>query len=172
VKADLDGVSDEELVGIRRRLARRTRVGTTSGCWLWVGSIGTEGYGQFHIRGRLNGWLDRAHRVSYRARVGPIKGMCVLHRCDNPPCINPDHLFLGSRTDNNADKIAKGREARLAGVRNGRAKLSEHQASEALRRQSEGESLTRIGEDFGVTRGAIAHIVTGKNWKHISRTDA
>jgi hypothetical protein len=170
VKADLDGVTDDELAGIRRRLARRTRVDPVSGCWLWIGSIGTEGYGQFHIRGRLNGWLDKAHRASYRAHNGPLNGLCVLHHCDNRPCINPDHLFLGTRTDNNADKLTKGREARLAGVRNGRAKLSEQQAIEAASRSGKGESLMRIAKDYGVTRGAIAHIVTGKNWKHISRT--
>ncbi len=91
-----------------------------SGCWLWDGGIGRGGYGRFAV-GRKT---LRAHRVSYELHVGAVPrgeghhGTCVLHKCDNPPCVNPAHLFLGTNSDNTADRHAKGRDAK--GDRSGR----------------------------------------------------
>lgn len=77
-------------------------------CWPWAGATHNKGYGNIGIDGRTT----TTHRLAYSLAIGPIPdGMHVLHRCDNPPCCNPEHLFLGTNRDNHADKIAKGRQA-------------------------------------------------------------
>jgi hypothetical protein len=82
----------------------------TSGCWLWTGALGMDGYGiRVHLHGEERK-PRRAHRASWEIFRGPIPdGLWVLHRCDNPPCVNPDHLFLGTQTDNIRDAVRKGR---------------------------------------------------------------
>ena len=88
-----------------------------SGCWLWIGST-SHGYGQTNINGRP----QRTHRVSYEYHIGPIPDdQCVLHKCDNPPCVNPSHLFLGSQQENLKDMKVKGRG--IKGEMQGQAKL-------------------------------------------------
>lgn len=86
------------------------KVKKTDSCWLWTASSNGHGYGQFAVSRRLGKPLA-AHRVSFVIHVGPIpKGMFVLHRCDIPACVNPQHLFLGNQKDNMQDRIAKGRQ--------------------------------------------------------------
>src|SRR5687767_4720826 len=82
------------------------KVRKTDGCWLWTASRNAKGYGQIMYQRRP----IHAHRVSWQLANGPIPdGLCVLHRCDNPQCVNPGHLFLGTIVDNNRDMFAKGR---------------------------------------------------------------
>jgi hypothetical protein len=77
-----------------------------SGCWEWTGCRAPYGYGDFYV----NGKTIRAHRYSYQVFVGPLKkGMFICHKCDNPPCVNPDHLFQGTHTENVRDSLKKGR---------------------------------------------------------------
>jgi hypothetical protein len=92
------------------RFWRYSNEGEPDQCWEWTGKARHPfGYGVFGLGTRQAGTMQ-AHRFSYQLYVGPIPdGMCVLHKCDNPPCVNPDHLFLGTRADNNHDMIAKGR---------------------------------------------------------------
>ncbi len=83
-----------------------SRVRKSDGCWEWTGLVNESGYGRIYVYGRV----DRAHRLSYRIHLGPIpKGMFVCHHCDNPPCCNPSHLFLGTHMDNMRDATAKRR---------------------------------------------------------------
>lgn len=97
---------------------------------------------------------------------GPIPdGLQVLHRCDNPPCVRPDHLFLGTIMDNMHDKAQKGRTAR--GEKNGQAKLTPKQVRMIRKRIAAGETRTAIAADFHVTRTTIYFIATGKKWSHL-----
>lgn len=105
---------------VASRFADKVSPEPNSGCWLWTGSVGSHGYGQLSIPGKAP---ETAHRVSYRLHNGEIPaGMLVCHKCDNPVCVNPDHLFLGAPQVNALDCKAKGRNTK------GRAK-SEHTRS-------------------------------------------
>ena len=114
--------------------------------------------------------MKLAHRVSWEMSRGVIPfGLCVLHRCDNPPCVNPVHLFLGTRADNNADMAAKGRAR--AGVRrgesNGNAKLSSELVMGARSRWKGGEPQSSIARSLGVSRQTIWKLVHGVAWRHV-----
>jgi hypothetical protein len=90
------------------RLMRRTV--KTDSCWLWQGCRGPSGHGQIGLKVHGIKRLDATHRVAWRHYFGDIpSGLCVLHKCDVANCVNPEHLFLGSRTDNSEDKCRKGR---------------------------------------------------------------
>src|ERR1700761_3720809 len=92
-----------------------------SGCWLWVGSLNENGYGTIGVAYKT----QLAHRVSYRLHVGPIPdGLNVLHKCDVPCCVNPDHLFPGTQETNVIDMENKGRALHYEGEAHGRAKLT------------------------------------------------
>lgn len=134
------------------------------GCWGWTGKVNADGYGAIHHRHGL----ALAHRVAWEVAHGLIPdGQCVLHACDNPPCTNPAHLFLGTRADNNRDRRAKGRSA--VGSRSGRARLTEALVADLRRRHAAGEfhSISGVARDLGVSHGAISDAVRGKSWQHV-----
>lgn len=146
-----------------------------TGCWIWMAALVGRGYGLFRADGRL----VRAHRFAYELYVGPIlDGLCVLHKCDVPACVNPAHLFLGTQADNIADKCAKGRQAsgdrhgsRLhpektaRGEKIGNAKLTEEQVREI--RAAEGLSQQRLAVAFNVDQTLISQIRSRKIWRHV-----
>lgn len=104
-----------------------SKVSVTPACWLWTGARSGLRYGGLKHEGKVL----RTHRVSYELHKGPIPdGMSVMHRCDNPLCVNPDHLQIGTHLDNMQDMFSKGRRLPASGERNGRAKLSDQQAAE------------------------------------------
>jgi hypothetical protein len=100
-------------------LLRRITI-SKNGCWIFTGVKDESGYGRILVGSRKDGSRrsDRAHRVSYRIFRGNIGNLCVLHSCDNPACINPEHLFLGTKLDNSNDKINKNRHPNVAGAKN------------------------------------------------------
>ena len=129
-------------------------------CRNWTGYINSNGYGE----GWFNGRTQRAHRIAWQLYFGDIpKGLCVLHRCDNRRCVNPKHLFLGSVSDNNRDKITKGRHrfGVSNGEANGRAKLTEAQVQSIVRSHESGRTLGRI---YGIHYTHINRIKRGINW--------
>ena len=153
-----------------------------SGCIEWIGNIQTDGYGRFCFKRKI----ELAHRVSWRIYKGEIPhGACLLHKCDNPPCVNPDHLFLGDRGDNARDMASKGRqwiqqhpERRLdtlvcpihlkpRGEQHGLAKLKESQVIAIRERSSRGELNKHLAAEFCVAPTLIGGIINGYIWRHI-----
>lgn len=129
-----------------------------SGCWLWVGAFGNSGYGQMGHNTERGYQLICAHRFSWELHNGSIsQGLCVLHRCDNPRCVRPDHLFLGSRADNARDRDQKGRMA---------AKIDYIEANRIRESYATGRTTQRqLGIAFGLSNQQISRIVRGKRWK-------
>lgn len=151
----------------RERVLAKIDVRGGDDCWpIQSQAINRSGHRQVWWQGRM----VLAHRLVYELEVGPIPdGMVVMHRCDNPPCVNWNrHLHLGTVADNNRDRDIKGRHARLRGSKVGTSKLSEWQVREIRRRGDAGESHYAIADDYGVTQGCIWRIVRRLSWAHVT----
>lgn len=144
-------------------------------CWPWLAGRLPHGYGTFY-RDRDHHHAY-AHRMSYELAFGPIQdGMDVCHRCDNPPCVNPAHLFVGTRIDNVRDMVVKGRgrmgqyprTARQSGSARWNARLTEADIPLIRARLAAGERYKPIGAAFGVHDRTIADIARGLTWKHVT----
>ena len=131
-----------------------------SGCWLWDGYCLPSGYGRFAFRGRALA----AHRAAWEIFRGPIPDdFFVCHRCDTPACVNPEHLFLGTPRDNALDMIAKGRRP----TRRSKARLTINQVEEIKSRLARAERVADLAREFGMSKPAIHHIKSGRNWAAI-----
>lgn len=107
-----------------------------------------------------------AHRLSWEMHYGPIpEGKCVLHRCDNPPCVNPEHLFLGTRADNNYDRHMKHRTPK--GERHYGSFLKEDAVRRMRKMAAEGYGPAAIARVFGIEMRHAWLIIRGKRWKHV-----
>ncbi len=158
---------------ISDRIKRAVRVNESTGCWEWSQARGRGGYGVMSIGNKQH----YVHRVAYMLRLGGIpEGLWVLHRCDNPCCCNPDHLFLGTPKDNSADRNAKGRQAKgeacwrgrrpFKGSQNPRAKLDEEKAAKIrLEYSGGGVRLKDLGGKYGVSIQSIWKIVKGHRYQ-------
>ena len=128
-------------------------------CWVWTAYIIKSGYGILNAEGEKL----RAHCFSYERHYGVSVGkMHVLHRCDNPPCVRPDHLFLGTHQDNMADKQSKGRQPR--GEKSGQAKLTARDVLGIRQMLAGGASQHATAEEYGVSRSCVLAIHLGNNW--------
>lgn len=133
-------------------------------CWTWTGYTNKHGYGLITV-GRRKFY---AHRISWTLHNGDIPGdMRVLHRCDNPPCVRPDHLFLGTQPENLADMRSKGRGRAARGERHRIARLTEAQVLEIRRRYVTGEKRTELMREFSLNARHLWMIGTGQIWKHL-----
>lgn len=136
------------------------------GCWLWTGCTEEKGgYGQFYD-GRVKR-ARRAHVVMWEITHGKKvpKGRVVRHSCDNPPCINPQHLILGDHVDNVRDKVERGRQAR--GSTGGTSKLTEELVSTIRAEYADGAKQRELAEKYGVIQATISLIVNRKTWTHV-----
>ncbi|HEX5016165.1 MAG TPA: HNH endonuclease [Actinomycetes bacterium] len=128
-------------------------------CWRWLSAVDKDGYGKHTLRGRT----VRAHRFSYELSVGELSpGICVCHRCDNPSCVNPGHLFLGTNAENTADKVAKGRQAR--GESLPQAKLTAANIADIRILRTQGWTQQALADKFAVSQVQISKICRGKKW--------
>ncbi len=135
-------------------------------CWLWTRSTsGPKGgclYGQFFV----NGKHIKAHRYSWVICFGEIpKGLFVLHRCDVPLCVNPEHLFLGTQRDNVDDMMEKKRHT--FGEVNGRAKITESDVRLIRKLVGDGHPPSRVADSFGISGCTVSHIMCGRTWSHV-----
>lgn len=133
-------------------------------CWEWTGAqLSGVGYGRMRIAGKEM----LAHRLSWEMHhEQPPSDLCICHRCDNRLCVRPDHLFLGTRAENNLDAQNKGRTRGPTSENSHRAKLTRVEVDEIRRTyQRGGFSQERMGKMFGVTRTAISNVVRGRTWQ-------
>jgi hypothetical protein len=158
------------------------KVEITPTCWLWLGGKDHKGYGKFSIGSSRNEDGSRrnsmvsAHRFSYEFSYGAIPddgtyhGVCVLHKCDMPSCVNPDHLFLGTNAENVRDMDAKNRRVTVAkrGSDHANSILNESQVREIVRlHRVEKVTQLQLSKDFGVCHATINHIFMGRLWGHL-----
>ena len=177
-----------------QRFWSKVKIAGPDECWLWTAGGHGQGYGHFTITRRCY----KSHQVAKASVVGPIPpGSCVCHTCDNPPCCNPAHLFIGTDTDNARDKIAKGRarpqtgenhwmkkhpelikrgdqhhshlhpELRVRGSKHGNAILNEQLVVEIRDRHRSGETYRSMSAAFHVSRSTIKSVVTRRMWRHV-----
>lgn len=138
-------------------------------CWEWTAARNEHGYGVMRPVGRRSGPTVKAHRVSLMLADVGIDGLVIRHSCDNPPCVNPAHLSVGTKADNSADMVSRDRHAR--GSRSGASKLHERQVLEIRARAASGELHRLIAADYGVSRVTITNIVTRHTWRHLPADD-
>lgn len=130
---------------------------TESGCWIWTAALNNHGYGAFGVGYKVIG----AHRVSYQMYIGKLdKTDHVLHKCDNPCCVNPNHLFKGDQAKNMQDMAHKKRST--IGERNPQSKLTETQVCEI--RNEVGMTQLNIAKKHGISQSAVSFIRNGKRW--------
>jgi hypothetical protein len=133
-------------------------------CWKWVGARKPSGYGNFYLDGKYVGAHCAAFVLFFNKKVP--HGMYVCHRCDNPSCVNPAHLFLGTPAENQSDMARKGRAVgmRCGGELHPMAKLTEAKVAEIRRRRSAGERLKVLAHAFSVSEATISLIARRKIW--------
>lgn len=140
------------------------KVSKSDGCWEWTGAISQKGYGNFWDGARY----VNAHKFSWEFQHGKAPDrMCVCHVCDNPKCVRPDHLFIGSYSDNMQDCSKKGRLNHYFGESSPAAKLTEAQVLEIRRAHAQGARMSDLARRYGLTQSSIALIVRGINWSHL-----
>lgn len=167
---------------MRRRLLTGARsdafwrhVQKGAGCWEWAGTRRPDGYGVFFIAGVGQG---RAHRIAWELTNGPIpEGLYVCHKCDNPPCVRPDHLYIGDQKRNIGDAVARGRTPRgkahhlskidQNGERNRNAKLTAPQVLAIRRLYLSGVSKHDIAPLYGIHPNSVNRLVSGRRWAHL-----
>lgn len=137
-------------------------VGSPYICWEWLGAKNVWGYGVCTFSGKT----AASHRVAWEIANGPVPdSKHVLHRCDNPPCCNARHLFLGTHTENMEDKASKGRCSTIHGEGQKNSKLTTAKVNEIRQKRAVGATVTAIAAEYGVSKSVISEVVNGRSWK-------
>lgn len=156
---------------ITRYLSKINNLGRADACWEWNAGADADGYGIFWDGTYLESGHPRyvrAPRWTYEQFVGPIpQGHNICHTCDNPPCVNPAHLFTGTDAVNHADREAKGRGRRMHGSTHVESKLTEVQVLTIRQRRARGETQASLAEEYGVSAALLSKIINRKVWTHI-----
>lgn len=141
------------------------RVQKQEGCWLWTGHLIKHGYGRFNCYGSQ----FSAHRISWELHFGVIPdGLFVLHKCDNPSCVRPEHLFVGTQADNVRDMTKKGRAHKASGEDHASVKLTWKKVRSIRERYAAGGiSVRQLAREHGLTNGAMWQAIREKTWKEI-----
>lgn len=155
---------------LEQRFWDKIVVGRPDECWPWTAGDNGSGYGRLFVE---KGRKVYAHRFAYALAAGkePPADLCVCHRCDNPPCCNPAHLFLGSKAENNADMAAKGRARppTVRGEQHGLSRLSEDDVREIRASYAAGgRSQRALARQFGVDQALIWMVIHRKAWAHVT----
>jgi predicted XRE-type DNA-binding protein len=158
-----------------QRFWSKVTPGDPSDCWEWRGARHPSGYG-FLYAGSLyqgNKRFVRAHRLSWEIHNGASvpKGLCVLHHCDNPPCVNPAHLYVGDRADNARDRAERNRGKQQHGETNDNAKLTEAQVREIDELVKGGATQMEVAARFGIKQPQVSRIIRRETWREIWRDD-
>jgi hypothetical protein len=160
----VDVMAQKNIQRFREKFSRSGR------CWEWCAAKNRDGYGLFVL-----GKLMPAHRAAWLLFRGEIPAaMYVCHSCDNRACVNPAHLWLGTQTDNMRDKVGKGRcghtapKKPVSGSRHHNSKLTEDAVREIRALARTGVTQAAIATLFGVTDGAVSHVLTGRTWSHVA----
>ena len=142
-----------------------SKVDKTGDCWEWTGATVPFGYGMYKFKGKS----CHAHRVSYELQYGEFdETLMVLHKCDNPPCVKPNHLFLGTQKDNMQDRDRKGRNNQVKGELQPMSKLKEHEVLEIRRKYIPLKyGIRRLALEYRVSHSTISNIIKNKSWKHL-----
>lgn len=149
-----------------QKVDRAPGQGPRGDCWLWIGALNDSGYGKLTANGSK---AYRAHRFSYELENGPLAaGACVLHRCDTRRCVRPDHLFEGTRSENNADTKSKGRSrgGQGKGSAHPRAVLNEHYIKLIWFFRGRGHGASAIGRMLQLNRRTVQNVLSGNSWSH------
>lgn len=153
---------------IEERFWTKVNKNTENGCWEWVAAKVRHGYGRIMVQKKVK----LTHRVSWELHNGPIpEGLHVLHRCDNPSCVRPEHLFLGNQEENMRDMVIKGRSSHSTGT-NGenhyRAKITTKDVRDMRKKYSNSKTPLRVvAQEFGLSKTHVNKILLRKIWKHI-----
>lgn len=151
------------------RFWRNVKVGVDNDCWIWVSGCKTKkGYGVI-LEGGRGTKVHYTHRYSYRIHKGQIpEGILVLHSCDNPSCVNPSHLFLGTQSDNMNDMISKNRRLRSGPLKGtgAKSKLSTLQLI-ALREDAKIMTQQKLAEKYGIGQNTVSRILRGKSCQNL-----
>lgn len=139
-----------------------------TGCYVWTSSLTSSGYAKIGYGENGKVYEVKAHRIAcFAAHGAPPEGKtCVMHSCDNPMCVRPEHLSWCTRTENNADKVSKGRQSK--GEKHGRAKVTDAIALDICARYDAGETQTAIARSYGIAQSQVSFIVNGKTWSHVT----
>ena len=177
------GIEIKDVEAFKRRFLSKTAINSDSGCWMWTGAKDRKGYGKFSVGGACNHEGKRrnsmvtASRVSYELFIGRIPesdgyhGQCILHRCDTPSCVNPEHLFHGSNMDNVKDMDKKGRRVTVAkrGSEHKNSILTEEVVEQLFDEIKERTSTQgELAKKYGVSLATVNHIKTGQLCSHIT----